>query len=242
MKKTLLYSALLLLISFAAIKPVMAQEGIKIGFRASPLIAWASVVDDSTKTRPEGLTTKAGLGFSFDFVITYGFSESVGLKTGINIATKSVRDEVNSTIDILGTTTTTMVNNRTSFTAVEIPIGLKFRSPEIGTGIYIVGHFGVNSEFNLQNKIKQEGSVTFDDGIGNVSTTTVNSERVDVDGIRLFTASFVPGAGVDWEFDWGMVEMAVTYHWGLMSFTNPDDFGGLRSRLNYIALNLGYFF
>ena len=242
MKKTFLYSALLLLISFAAMKPAMAQEGIKIGFRASPLIGWASVVNDSTKTKPEGLTTKAGLGFSFDFVLTYGFTESVGFRTGINIATKSVKDELSSSVDILGSTTTTSLTNRTSFTAVEVPLGLKFRSPEIGTGIYIVGHFGVNSEFNLQNKIRQEGTITTNDGAGGTTTTSINSEMVDVDGIRLFTASFVPGAGVDWEFDWGMLEMAVTYHWGLLSFTNPDDFGGLKSRLNYIALNLGYFF
>lgn len=242
MKKTLLLSTLLLLISLAAVKPAMAQEGIKIGFRASPLIGWASVVDDSTKTKPDGLTTKAGLGFSFDFVLTYGFTESVSFRTGINIATKGVKSEQNSVVQLLGTTTTTNLTNNTSFTAVEIPIGLKFRSPEIGTGIYIVGHFGVNAELNLQNKVKSEGSIVFDNGAGTTSTTMVNSEMVDVDGIRLFTTSFVPGAGVDWEFDWGMLEMALTYHWGLLSFTDPEKSGGLKSRLNYIALNLGYFF
>ena len=68
MKKLILLTASLLFITLAGFKPAMAQEGVKIGFRASPLIGWASVVDDSTKTKPEGLTTKAGIGFSFDFV------------------------------------------------------------------------------------------------------------------------------------------------------------------------------
>ena len=210
----------------------MAQEGVKIGFRASPLIAWASIVDDSTKTKPEFLTTKPGIGFSFDFVFTYGFSESLALRTGVNIATKGVRTE--SSITILDITTT--ADTRTSFTAIEVPLGLKFRSPEIGTGIYIIGHFGINPEINLQNRTKS--TVTISSPAG---TSTSTTETVDSDAINPFTLSFVPGAGVDWEFDWGMLEMALTYHWGLLSYTDTD-VTGQRSRLNYIALNLGYFF
>lgn len=211
-----------------------AQEGIKVGFRASPLVGWATTVDDSTKTKPEGLDTKAGLGFAFDFVLTYGFSESFAFKTGVTIATKSSKAE--SEFDLLGTNY--KGTSTTNFTAVEIPIGFKFRSPEIGDGMYIVGHFGLNPEFNVQNKVKSEITVTPSGG----SPTTTSQEQVDVDGISLFTASFAPGVGLDWEFDWGMLEFAVTYHWGLLSYTDPDKFGGQRSRLNAIALNIGYFF
>ena len=204
-----------------------AQEGVKIGFRASPLVGWAKVSNDSTKTKPAGLTTKAGVGFSFDFVFTYGFTDAVGLKTGINIATKTVKSEYD--LGAFGN-----IDQNVNFTAVEIPIGLKFRSPEIGDGMYIVGHFGVNPEINVQNKVKTETTVP---GVG-----TSTTEQVDVDGIRLLTGSFVPGVGLDWEFDWGMLEFAATYHWGLLSYTDPDKNGGNVSKLNYIALNLGYFF
>jgi len=229
MKRTIVFTFMLLLLSLAAVKPAMAQEGIKVGFRASPLIGWASIVDDSTKTKPTGLTTKAGIGFSFDFVVTYGFSETVAIRSGINIATKSARSE----FDVLGVQSST----KTSLTALEIPLGLKFRSPEIGNGMYIIGHFGVNPEINLQNR-----TVT-DLTVGGVTTTT---EMRDSDDINLFTMSFVPGAGLDWEFDWGMLEFAATYHWGLLSYTDTRSIAeggtGLSSRLNYIALNIGYFF
>lgn len=241
MKRSFYLSAILLLLTLTFYNPVQAQEGIKIGFRASPLVGWASIVDDSTKTKPEGLTTKAGLGFSFDFVLTYGFTETVALRTGINIATKSVGTESSFSSDIAGIRTSVMGTGKTSFTAVEVPIGLKFRSPEIGTGIYIIGHFGMNAEFNLQNKVTTD--VTTSVTAGGITTTSNSmTEQRDVDGIRLFTASFVPGVGVDWEFDWGMLEMAVTYHWGLLSFTDPDKNGGAVSKLSYVALNLGYFF
>lgn len=197
----------------------MAQEGVKVGFRASPLIGWASMVDDSTKSKPDGLSTKPGIGFSFDFVFTYGFSETVGFRSGINIATKSFKSEVSSV----------SFSSNMNITSVEVPLGLKFRSPEIGSGMYIIGHFGLNNEINVQNKVTST--------LGSVST-----EQRDVDGIRLYTFSFVPGVGLDWEFDWGMLEFAATYHWGLLSLTNPDDFGGQITKMNYIALNLGYFF
>jgi hypothetical protein len=242
MKRTFIAAAVLALLTLVAFKPVHAQEGVKIGFRASPLIGWASVVNDSTKTKPDGLTTKPGLGFSFDFVFTYGFSETVGFKTGVNIATKGAGTEFSNSIDFGGNTITSTGTSKTSFTAIEVPLGLKFRSPEIGDGMFIIGHFGMNAEINLQNKVKSESTTTITDSNGGSTTSTSSTEQVDVDGIRLFTTSFVPGVGLDWEFDWGMLEFAVTYHWGLLSFTDPDQFSNQRSRLNYIALNLGYFF
>ncbi|MEM1000446.1 MAG: outer membrane beta-barrel protein [Bacteroidota bacterium] len=239
MKRISFVAASLLLLSLFIYKPVQAQEGVKIGFRASPLIGWASVVDDSTKTKPDGLTTKAGLGFSFDFVFTYGFSDNIAFRTGVNIATKAVSNESVVDLSLFGGSANQTLVAKTNFTSVEVPIGLKFRSPEIGTGIYIVGHFGLNAEFNVQNRTTTDEV----DILLTPPSVVVNSvERRDVDGLALFTASFVPGAGVDWEFDWGMLEFALTYHWGLLSFTDPDEFGNLRSRLNYLALNVGYFF
>lgn len=229
MKRISFAAAVLLLLSLFVYKPVQAQEGVKIGFRASPLIGWANISDRDTKSKPDGLETSAALGFSFDFVFTYGFSESVGLRTGVNIAAKSFKSQ--TVIAAFDTDLTQSIG----VTAVEIPLGLKFRSPEIGSGMYIVGHFGVNPELNVQNKIKTTGTIL---GL------PVDEEQVDVDGISFFTASFVPGVGLDWEFDWGMLEFALTYHWGLLSITDPDndDLGNLRTRMNYIALNLGYFF
>jgi hypothetical protein len=218
-----------------------AQEGIKVGFRATPLIGWSTTVDDSTKTKPQGLETKAGIGFAFDFVLTYGFSENFMIKTGVTIATKSTGSDFNFSSDFAGVQTSVVSESKVNFTAVEIPVGFKFRSPEIGDGMYIIGHFGLNPELNVQNKVTTDAttSVTV---AGATTTTTTSTEQVDVDGIRLFTASFAPGVGLDWEFDWGMLEFAATYHWGLLPYTDPDKNGGLKSRLNAFALSVGYFF
>lgn len=225
MKRTFFATAILVLLTLVAFKPVHAQEGAKVGFRASPSIGWATVADSSKKV-PPGMTTSAGLGFSFDFVFTYGFTESVGFKTGVNIATKSFKSNV--AFSALNTD----IDQKVNVTAIEIPIGLKFRSPEIGDGMFIVGHFGVNPELNIQNKVTTTGTL---------AGLPIDDEQIDADGINFFTGSFVPGAGLDWEFDWGMLEFAVTYHWGLLSITDKDE-TGTTSKLSYVALNLGYFF
>jgi hypothetical protein len=225
MKRTVLLSTfLLLLLGFTSFNKLHAQEGAKVGFRLSPLVAFQSVVDDSTKQKPVLLQNKAALGFAFDFVFTYGFSDKIALKTGINISKKNVGSEV----AVLGTTTTV----KTGLTAVEIPIGLKFRSPEIGSGLYIIGFFGVTPEFNFANKRVTTVNIA--------GSETVVEER-DVDDINLITASFAPGAGVDWEFDWGMLEFSATYNLGLLSYSNKKD-TGLSSKISYVSLNLGYFF
>jgi Outer membrane protein beta-barrel domain len=228
----------LLLLTFMLGATVFAQEGARVGFRATPLISFANIVD-STKTKPAGLNTNAKLGFSFDFIFTYGFSESIGLMTGINISSRGFKydQSVSVTLPFIGTTTTS-IDVKTSFTAVDIPLGLKFRSPEIGDGIYVVGNFGVHNEINVQNKTVSNSMVS----VGGIvlSDTTITTR--DASDINLYTLSFSPGVGVNLETDFGMLEGMVTYHWGLLSFYKKDEGSGYIGKLNAIALSLGYYF
>ncbi len=224
MKRTVLLSALFLILGLASMNRVMAQEGAKVGFSIRPMVSWASVVDDSTKQKPVGLENKAGVGFAFDFIFTYGFSEKIAFKTGINIANRHVGSS-------FGTTGFSM-DSKTSLTSIEVPLGLKFRSPEIGSGLYIVGLFGVTPEINFSNKIATDVDIL---GI----KTSVETQ--DTKDVNFFTTSFSPGAGVDMEFDWGMLEFTATYSLGLMSYTNKKNTGSI-SKISSIGLNVGYFF
>ena len=228
MKRTVFLSALLLIIGLTGMNKVMAQEGAKVGFSLRPIVSWSTVVDDSTKQKPAFLETKAGAGVAFDFIFTYGFSDKIAFKTGINISSRSVGNLTQ--FNVLGINTSS--ESKVSLTAVEIPIGLKFRSPEIGSGLYIIGMFGVTPEINFANKVVNTTTV------GSLVTT---SELRDVNTINLITTSFAPGVGVDWEFDWGMLEFSTTYSLGLMSYTNKKD-TGVASKISSISLNVGYFF
>jgi hypothetical protein len=238
MKRTVIICTLFLLVGLVGLNKVMAQEGVKVGFRASPLVSWGNVTDKVTKAKPAGLETKAALGFAFDFAFTYGFSENVGFKTGVTIATRGIKSTLalDSTISGLST-----LESKMGITSVIVPLGLKFRSPEIGDGIFIYGVFGMDAEINVQNKIVADVIVV--DSISGGMSVTQGLETRDNDGISLFTTSFAPGAGVDWQFDWGMLEFGVTYHWGLLSYTtNKFSSPNQRTKMNAIALNLGYYF
>jgi Outer membrane protein beta-barrel domain len=213
MKRTVFLSVLFLIVGLTGMHRVMAQEGAKVGFSIRPMVSWASTVDDSTKQKPIGLENNAGVGFAFDFIFTYGFSEKIAFKSGINIANRNVGSSFSSSL--LGVNTS--IESKTSLTSIEVPLGLKFRSPEIGSGLYIVGLFGVTPEINFSNKIATDITV---------GSLVTNSETQDTKDVNFFTTSFSPGAGVDMEFDWGMLEFTATYSLGLMSS---------------IGLNVGYF-
>lgn len=232
------------LVAMLIVSGIYAQEGVKFGFRISPGINLASVVNDSSKQKIDGLTTKAKVGASYGLMLNFGFSETASLHTGLHILHRGYKSETAVTDPASGNTTT--FNNNQSVMAVEIPVGLRLRSPEIGTGIYVTGFFGGNVELNVQNKRvfdlidADTASATFGE--------LIEQETRDTKELNLLTASFQVGLGVDWEFDWGTVMMGASYHRGLMNFINKglqEDNGSstiLNGKLSYIALDLGYFF
>jgi Outer membrane protein beta-barrel domain len=224
MKRTVFLSALFLILGITGMNKVMAQEGAKVGFSIRPMVSWASTVTDSTKQKPIGIENKSGVGFAFDFIFTYGFSDKIAFKSGINISSRKV--------GFASTVTGVDLTSKTSLTSIEVPLGLKFRSPEIGSGLYIVGLFGVTPEINFSNKVVTDLTLL---GV------RTQSETQDSKDVNIFTTSFSPGAGVDMEFDWGMLEFTATYNLGLMSYTNKKNTGVI-SKISSIGLNVGYFF
>ena len=203
------------------------EKSVEFGFQASPLIGFANITD-SSKSDVEGLDTKARLGFSFGLVTNFRLADPVALSTGLHIVTRGFG--YNENLSALNTNLD-VTNN---FTSINIPILLRFRSPELGSsGMHIMGKFGGAAELNVQTKSTVSGQIL---GID------VNETTRDTDDINLFTFSFIPGAGVDWIQDWGTVSGGVSYHWGLMNILDPDNNGQRNARLSYVALDLGYFF
>lgn len=232
-----------LLISF--FMETSAQQGVKVGFRVSPLVSVAaSVVNDSTKQIPEGLSTKPASSFGAGLMFDFSAGKTVGLSTGINYVTRSftttqqTADPTSSTGAILELMATQKIQS------IEVPIGLKLRSPEIGTGISLFLALGVNAEFNFGSYESLDSlSILRDPAGGGFQTQVTAIERDDIAGLQSFTTSFVPGAGVDWEFDWGTVTTGVSYHWGLMNIIDKGSTTqGTRTKISYVALDLGYYF
>lgn len=250
MKKILSFSALFLLLASYGFSQF--EKSVEFGFQASPLVSFAQIVNDSSKQEISGLTTKAAMGFSFGLVTDFRLADPVALHTGLNIVTKGFSAEVDYSALDLGTGV-----NKQRVTSLEIPLALKFRSPELGSsGMHVTGVFGGAAELNLQNSYTTD-LVVFDSTNSTFSLVTQAAQK-DNSRLNLFTFSFVPGAGVDWVQDWGTVTGGISYHWGLMNIASKsfqeDQYAAqnpgqtipagqiVRTKLSYVALDLGYFF
>lgn len=210
---------------FLSAGTLLAQEGFKLGFRFSPQIGSGTLLDDSSKKKLTAFEMKSKMGFTFGLMINYGFTENIGFHTGVHVGTRKFGFNSN----FLGST----FENRQKLTSVIVPVQLKLRSGELGsTGIHIIGNFGVNGEINFSNKRSYTDTLNYPNIIEDKNSKNVN----------LFSASFVPSLGIDWDFDWGTVTMAASYHLGLLNVLDKSTYPGINSRMNTIALDLGYYF
>lgn len=217
-----------LLILSATAPLLKAQEGLKIGLRFSPLVAFTSITDE-TGNNIAGNTVSSKIGFSYGLAATYGFTDNYGIYSGVHIVRKGfkrtdVRDSVSFTQDVAATT-------------VEIPLALRGRSNEIGNGIYLSGLFGVSLDVRAgyTNEFTGANPVTMVAGNG----TTKNSSLINP-----ITASFLFGAGADWFVDRvGTFNFGIIFHRGLLNLNNQSNFGNEEViNVSYLSLDVAYMF
>lgn len=213
----------------------VAQEGLKIGIRFSPIISFASITDEDNNDIP-GLETGSTLGLSYGIILNYGFTENYSFHTGLHIVNKgfdrsSTGDSIPSIQDV-------------RITTVEIPIALKARSNEVSNGIYISGKFGGSIDIGTGYKNEYSG---IDPKTG-LAVTTPGVTK-DTKLINPLTLSFLFGLGVDWEIDRvGMVNIGLTYHQGLSNINRQKGFSEAATgsnekiKINYLSIDLAYFF
>jgi len=211
--------AFLLTICTFFIGILFAQEGLKIGVRFSPLVSFATVIEDSTRARIDlGQTSR--LGYAYGIMGSYGFSENYGLNSGIMIVARGFSQEDGDfSADI-------------RYTAVQIPFGFKLRSSEIGSGIHMKALFNIELEGNLGFRAITE----------TVGSTEPQEDR-NPNQMNFVSAGFVVGGGVEIEKDWGTLDFGLTFHRGLTNINDKTNgFSDAIVRINYLALELGYYF
>jgi hypothetical protein len=201
---------------------VSAQQGFKIGLRFSPIISYASILD-STKSSIPGLDKSAKIGFSYGLLANYGFTDNYAFHTGVHIVTKGY------------STSTTTTTTNVKYTSVEIPIALKLRSNEVATGIYIKGLFGISADVNVGFKNEYTG---FNPYTGAPGDGTIKDTKY----INPFTTTFIFGPGAEWDLSFGVVDLGLIFHQGLMNINNKKQTGEGIIRVNYVSLDLGYYF
>jgi len=238
-------SALVIILFLMCLSSTQAQQGVKFGFRISPVIGRA-YVNDSTKQKPKGLTTKPQASASVDagMMTELYITERCDLATGISW--QQLKFETTQPIPrgVIDDSSKKEIKGLTTRHAVVIPLGLRFKSPELGnSGIRAWLHFGAQANLNLSYSSVEEVLVSETDRAGNTTYSVRELETSRKDFVETFTASAVPAMGFDIKIGNGILQPAVSGHLGLMNILNYDTNPSNQSvRLSYIALDLGYFF
>lgn len=243
---------LLLLGSLLLVSPLMAQNGLKFGLQVSPLIGWSNVIDDNENNSvadKTGYDFSSRAGFSYGATLSWGLVDNLAILSGVNIVNKGYSRTVEGSIfpDSLDLPAGSVAEQTVRMTTVEIPLLLKGRTPEIAGGLRIVGKFGASLDLAVGYRNEYETLRPDNYGMEEVSGT-INGA---LDYLRPINVSFVVGGGIDWNFPVGTVSAGITYHQGLTNMRRQKGFvegeaatifAGEIVRMNYVALDLGFFF
>lgn len=220
----------ILILALGTYAASFAQQGFSIGLRFSPIFSFASITDDEGNT-PTGLETSTKLGLSYGLNMHYGITDNYGFKSGVHIVRKGFKREQN----LSGVAAIQDV----TVTAVEIPIALKGRSNEIGSGLFINGQFGLSAD--IRAGYKNEFS-----GINPIPGSTAGDTGVSKNTkfINPVAFTFIFGIGGEKVIDRvGTMNFGIIYHQGLTNVNNKENFGNMENiKIRYVSLDLGYFF
>ena len=202
---------------------LQAQQGLKIGVRVGPTFTSTTFLDATSKTVLE-MAQSGAAGWSFGIVANNGFSENYAFHTGAHLVRKGFSFQETDSMS-----TVTMKDNK--ITTLEIPLGLKLRTNEIGGGIHVTGRFGATIDLNLG--FKQTVTVGSEPPVANQRGNQINK----------IGGAFFAGFGGEMEKEFGTVALDISYHHGLANINNKNNgIPNASVRLSYIAIAATYFF
>jgi|GEM_PF-3086741 len=263
-KRTLLF-CLTLCITFS----VQAQSRFRFGFRLNPLISLASIQDKDKSSITE-LSKSGGFRVSTGLMATYGFSEKVGLYTGIMFAFKNFKSSMDYTPPGTGSQKRKITHNA-NLNYLEIPIALHLTSNEIATGMKIRGLFGISMNVLVgANTTRNEYIIDIinTDATNDLKSLAQNADKIltntttdfpiagksypdlaktktksGTQGYNIFVPDVLVGGGIDWNIEGvGQFDLGISYHQAIGNITKYALRGSDRANVSYLSFDLGYYF
>ncbi len=241
-----------------------AQSRFRFGFRLSPLISIASL-QDKDNSSITGIDKSGGLRVSTGLMTTYGFSEKVGIYTGIMFAFKNFKSNLSYTPTKTGATSDArLITHNAGLNYLEIPVALHLMSNEITTGMKIRGLLGISANFLMganttRNEyiinIMNDDSKSIKDLRTNADliqtatdvtapTTLISSKtKSGVQGYNIFVPDIIAGIGIDWTIEGvGSFDGGISYHQALGNISKYALRGNDKANVSYLSFDLGYYF
>lgn len=230
MKKYVIILALILLYN-----PIFSQDfgkRLRLGIGASPSLSWMSsdyknVVGDGVK-----LSVKYGINFDYRILDNYYFSGGLkmsSLNGKLKYADENLPFMAGNTLVLFNTDGSENVSIDYKLKYIEIPLGMKLKTNEIGYLTYFA-RFGLNPAINIS-------------AIGSANQLSI--EDVDInDEVNFFTLGYHFGAGVEYALSTNFIFMGgISYNQGFIDVTSSTD-GREKDKtvISSVALNFGIFF
>ncbi|MDD3078239.1 MAG: porin family protein [Paludibacter sp.] len=145
----------------------ISLEDITFGFKIIPSISWVAI--DHNDAQADGATLKLGLGATAEYEV----NKIISIISGVNYNTTG-----GYMYDSLSLNTSTNKDNyKVSYSLIEVPLGIKLRTPEVNRFSYYLNG-GFNAGFILSATEKHKSTVT-----------GVNDSKYDI--LKLSSASML---------------------------------------------------
>jgi hypothetical protein len=210
------------LVFISSLTMLQAQLVSHFGLRAGFQYNLPSIQEDSASSS----SYQAGLGYQIMINSRWSLSDNLMFGTGLGVDFR----QFGTTSDFNVGTTSYNLESRTSFTNLDLNLGLVLMSNPIGDGTYLFAHLGTNILYNLTNRLNQDEVQN-----GNV----VRESYRNVDDFSRFNVELRPKIGVIFKSLFGKFELAVAYQRSLLNIYTTDNING---RWDVFSAEFGYYF
>lgn len=234
MKKLLLISILISANTFSLFAQSSSSRTTKLGFKFSPSVSYARVIDKDDK---DGVEYKRN-GSAFKMIVgpyvDFGLNDNVTFSTGIWYSPRSVLLSAKYKDATGGEVTNTSQYN---LQYLMVPLYFKFYTNEITSGMKI--YFTLGGSFDVKLVEKKSG----DDNIGLLTLAKEEGRPL----FNYIDASTLVGAGVEYNLkDIMTIFGGISYNRGLINTVNPlleingnKPYQNIAIKNNMITLDLG---
>ena len=229
MKKTVILA--IILIGSLASQAQESAKKIRIGLELTPTFSWFKSDYESVENDGLKLSNRAGVNIDYNFVHNYFFSTGVFInwqKGGLKYSDANVPFDIDDDMVVFNTLEESVTIDY-KLRYLEIPIGLKLKTNEIGYMTYFA-KFGLNMAFNISS-------------LGDANQLSV--EEADFsEEVNFINVGYHIGGGVEYALSSDFIlSGGITFQQGFIDVTsNTDGREKDKTILNNLRIGLGIFF
>ena len=230
MKKTFIL-AIVLTVSISTFAQD-ATKKLRIGLEMSPTFSWFKSDYENVENDGLKLSNRVGVNVDYNFVHNYFFSTGIFLNWqngDLRYSDSTITFDINDKNIIFNENGENNVVLKYAMKYIEIPIGLKLKTNEIGYMTYFA-KFGINAAFNIS-------------ALGEANQKSIEEADFSKE-VNFINVGYHFGGGVEYALSSNFIlSGGLTFQQGFIDVTsNTDGREKDKTIMNNVRINLGIFF